>query len=413
MPVVRRYFLFILILVNGVISAQITAPGSDGVRYTSYPSGGPNHPVFIFCSSSAVSPALQAVSPGGTGPFTFAWNAWSSIDNDFTIPVKTDIDQLISLASNLSEGGYKVRITDAGGYDNSLVAWVYDDSPVSDISLQQSLCNQVTLRGRAFADTFYYADAVTGQQVQLPNDVAFRYSSDPASLIANPTLHTYNLGDYGLKVLNTPPLEDVWYQLQVTDSIGCVSESSFFYESIHVDAAFEVDPQSGEAPLEVFITDNSVRALNYTWRFGDDTVSNSPDPVSHIYYKPGRYTLRLIIESERGCVDSVKFESIEVDPSSIDIPNVFTPDGDGINEFFTVEAKSLRHLYVQIFAESGKRVYVYEGEGDELKDWQGWDGMIGAGRASPGIYFYIIRATGWDNVIYDGKEYRGFLYLYR
>jgi len=413
LPVVRTSFLFFILFVSGVASGQITAPGSNAVRYTSYLSGGPNDPIYIFCNSSGIDPALQAVSPGGSGPFTFNWFLWNEVDNAFNIPVGSETDVYSSAISSLSEGGYMVRITDGSGYDNSLVAWVYTDSPLSDLSLQQSLCNQVTLRGEAFTDDFYYEDTGTGQQLILPNDVSFRYSSDPVSLIPNPTVHTYDLGDYGLKVLNTPPLEDVIYKLEVTDSMGCLSESSFFYESIHVNASFEVDPDRGEAPLEVFFTDNSVRGLYYTWRFGDDTISNSPDPGSHIYYKPGEYTVRLTIESDKGCIDSTKYEKIMVEPSSIDIPNVFTPDGDGINEFFFVESKSLRYLYVQIFSESGYRVYQFEGKGDALSEWQGWDGKIGSGMASPGIYFYIIKASGWDNVTYDGKQYTGFLHLYR
>jgi hypothetical protein len=410
---VRICLISFLALVTISLSAQITAPGSSAVRSTNYISGGPNHQIFIYCSASGSTPELNAVSPGGTGPFTFDWFAWNSGDSDFTTPVKSDVSVLSSNTGAISPGGYRVRITDGFGYDISLIAWVHFDTPLSEISLQQALCDQVTLRGRAFVDTFYYSDIVTGQQLILPNGVAHLYSSDPVSLIANPTLHTYNLGDYGLKILNTPPLVDVTYQLEVTDSFGCISESSFFYESFHVNAEFSVDPDMGEAPLEVFITDNSVRALNYIWRFGDDTISNSSDPISHTYYKPGTYTIRLTIESDRGCIDSVNYETITVEPSSINIPNVFTPDDDGINDFFFVDSKSLRYIYVQLFSEAGKRVYTFEGRGEALSEWQGWDGKIGPGKAAPGIYFYFIRAAGWDNTVYDGEEYRGFFYLYR
>jgi hypothetical protein len=80
-----------------------------------------------------------------------------------------------------------------------------------------------------------------------------------------------------------------------------------------------------------------------------------------------------------------------------------------------VEAKSLRFISVEVFSQSGLKVYGFSGEGDRLKDWTGWDGKINntSINASPGIYFYIIRALGWDNVRYDSKLYRGFLYLYR
>ena len=160
------------------------------------------------------------------------------------------------------------------------------------------------------------------------------------------------------------------------------------------------------------IEDNSIRASNYIWEFGDDSVSYLAEPISHIYYFPGNYKMKLFIESDQFCKDSTSLD-ITVEPSTLNIPNVFTPDGDGVNDFFYVDNKSLRSIFVQIFSKNGQRVYSFDGKGDSLKDWQGWDGKIGSSRASPGVYFYIIRATGWDDVIYEGKEYRGFLYLYR
>ncbi|MEE4116999.1 MAG: gliding motility-associated C-terminal domain-containing protein [Marinilabiliaceae bacterium] len=409
----KKYFSLILLFLPLSLPAQITAPGNNAVRYTNYPSGGAEHPIFIYCGSSGSEPQLQAVSPGGTGPYDFAWTRWDEAANSFSISLGSDPGQMISSRTSLDEGGYRVRITDGGGYDVSLVAWIHIDMPVSEISLEQSICEQVTLRGRALPDEYYYEDLSTGDPVLLPNAVEFVYSSSPESLIGNPTFHTYNIADYGLKVLGTPPLEDVDYIYTVTDSFSCSSVSSFFYESIHVKADFELDPSGGEAPLEVFITDKSIRASDYTWRFGDNTLSNDINPVSHTYYKPGIYAMSLTIESDLGCVDSMIISDIVVDPSSINIPNVFTPDGDGINEYFVVESASLRYISVQVFSKSGLRVYSFTGEGDSLKDWQGWDGKIGASKASPGIYYYVIKARGWDDVIYDGKEYRGFFYLYR
>ena len=36
------------------------------------------------------------------------------------------------------------------------------------------------------------------------------------------------------------------------------------------------------------------------------------------------------------CIDSMRSENIVVDPSKLEIPNVFTPDGDGLNDYFVV-----------------------------------------------------------------------------
>ena len=391
-----------------ISEAQLSAPGMSSNRYTSYPSAPQaKDPVFIFCNSSGSHKGtLTAVSPKGAGPFNYSWYKWSDITKSFSLFLKTEPGVSSSTSDNLDDGGYKVIIS--GGFDTTLVGWIFSDRPYSFAELQNQTCDYVALKGQAVVDTFYYNDPANGRSIRLPNGVSFLWSSDPASTIPFPDLRldpqTFD-----------PPLVDVTYNLQVTDSFGCVSESSFFCKSIRVKADFSVDPQKGGAPLEVAFTDKSVRASKYKWVFGDTVTSKLSDPDPHTYYKPGEYTVRLTVESDLHCIDSMRFDKIVVDPSKLDIPNVFTPDGDGINDYFIVESESLRYIGVEIFSQSGIKVYNYFGDGANLKDWKGWDGNINGSsvKASPGVYFYIIQAYGWDDINYNGKEQRGFVYLYR
>ncbi len=405
-----RYFLLIIILFLPAISeAQLSAPGMNAVRYTSYPSAPTvKDPVFIYCNTSdSQKGTLNASSPGGTGPFSFAWYKWSDITKSFSISVKTESGVSTSSVNGLDEGGYRVIIS--GGYAATLTGWIFVDKPFSSAALQNFTCDYVALKGQAAIDTFYYRNISNGLPVKLPNGARFLWSSDPASTIPFP--------DFLLNPQTfDPPLVDVTYNLQVSDSFGCITESSFPYQSIHVKADFTADPYTGEAPLQVTFTDKSIRATKYKWEFGDTTTSILPDPGPHIYYKPGEYSAKLTIESDLHCIDSLRLDQkIVVDPSELHIPNVFTPNGDGINDNFMVESKSLRGLSVEIFSRSGLKVYSFLGEGKFLSDWKGWDGNVNFSsiKASSGVYFYVIRATGWDDIVYNGKEYRGVVYLYR
>lgn len=389
---------------------QLTAPGMNAVRHTSYPSSpGVKDPVFIYCNSSGtVKGSLNAVSPGGTGPFTFSWYKWSDATKGFTQFIRTETGVMSSAISNLDEGGYRVNITNGSGYSANLTGWIFTDRPYAFAKLQNRTCDYVALSGTAVVDTFFYSDPSGGQHIRLPNGVKFLWSSDPASAIPYPDIEI-NPQTF------SPPLVDVTYKLQVTDSMGCSNESSFFYESIHVKADFSVEPSSGEAPLEVIFTDKSIRAATYKWEFGDDSVSVLSSPKPHTYYIPGEYSVKLTIESALHCIDSVRFDKIVVDDSYLGIPNVFTPNDDGINDKFMVDKTSLRYISVKIFSRTGIKVFDFYGDGQILKEWDGWDGRVGntSAKASPGVYFYIIKALGWDDVKYDSKEYRGFVYLYR
>ena len=407
-----RYNIFLIIFFLPLsLIAQLSAPGMNAARNTAYPGG--SDKIFIFCNASGTQKGgLSATGPGGSGPFDFTWTKWSDVSKDFTLFIKTDAGVLNSSINNLDEGGYRVRISNGIDYDTSLTGWIHLDKPYADAKLQNFTCDYVALNGTAAIDTFYYRNPSDGSSIKLPNAIAFNWSSDPASPIPYPNLEID-------PVTFSPPLEDVVYKLQVTDSFLCVSESSFPYASIHVKADFTADPSNGEAPLDVSFQDASVRGLYYRWEFGDTSkpvnLVKPFEPVSNVYYIPGEYSAKLTVESEQGCIDSMRFDKIVVDPSELKIPNVFTPDGDGINDFFMVESTSLRMINVEIYSRSGLMVYSFSGEGDVLSAWEGWDGNVNNSsiKASPGVYFYIIRGRGWDDKIYDSREFRGFFYLYR
>jgi gliding motility-associated-like protein len=90
------------------------------------------------------------------------------------------------------------------------------------------------------------------------------------------------------------------------------------------------------------------------------------------------------------------------------VPNIFTPNGDGINDFYQVKAQTLLEFKGVIVNRWGREVFTWE-------NWEdveaGWDGKLSGGSdATPGVYYYIIKAVG-----IDGREYdvQGPLHLMR
>jgi len=131
-----------------------------------------------------------------------------------------------------------------------------------------------------------------------------------------------------------------------------------------------------------------------------------------------RAELRTVNEVS-GCQDTFRIQ-VKVDSALLSknaIPNVFSPNGDGINDLFQIierdkNAKSLKEFDVVIMNRNGIQVYEYHGD---IRKWDGWNGRKdGKGNPLPvGVYFYIVRAVGWDGVEFSGKEYKGVLHLYR
>ncbi len=110
----------------------------------------------------------------------------------------------------------------------------------------------------------------------------------------------------------------------------------------------------------------------------------------------------MISISEENCTDTFRvLEPIYVEPSQLLIPNVFSPNGDEINELFIFKHQSLKSCRVTIVDRTGK--VVYKKKIDDIYAWEGWNGNMheSSRRAPEGQYYYVVEALG-----YDGKEYK-------
>lgn len=146
--------------------------------------------------------------------------------------------------------------------------------------------------------------------------------------------------------------------------------------------------------------DASNGGASWYWDFGDGTTSNSQNPM-HDYEGSGTYTVTQIVTSTAGCTDTIL--SIVVVNEGILIPNVFTPDGDGINDQFYIPNSGLQEFSIEVFNRWG--VKVFETTADEIR----WDGISTSGvKMSDGTYYYILKAISTT-----GKDYSttGFLTL--
>ena len=149
------------------------------------------------------------------------------------------------------------------------------------------------------------------------------------------------------------------------------------------------------------------------WHFGDgEVVKDCNELVQHTYVEPGCYEPYLVVMNRDipECRDTAFLdECVFVDKESkLEVPNIFSPNGDGINDYFQVNAQTLKSFHGKILNRYGRVVF-------EWTDWEnedaGWDGrMNGSTKATPGVYYYIIEAEG-----YDGAQYplEGALHLVR
>lgn len=111
-----------------------------------------------------------------------------------------------------------------------------------------------------------------------------------------------------------------------------------------------------------------------------------------------------------GCVlqDTVFMDFMDCE-LSFEIPNVFTPNGDGKNDWFYLQkgSKNVKHFEFSIFDRWGTPVFNYSERDIDTylktssdEDAKGWDGDSKFGRVPPGVYFYVAKVTDMaDKVI--------------
>jgi gliding motility-associated-like protein len=137
---------------------------------------------------------------------------------------------------------------------------------------------------------------------------------------------------------------------------------------------------------EVSFIDQSRQAEQYFWDFGDGSFSTEANP-SHVYQDPGSYEVSLTITDAGGCTDTYGLGPIEIGHPELRVPNVFTPNGDGVNDEYVVAYDGQASVSLAILDRWGRQVF--RNENGLLP---GWDGLLEDGsEAKEGTYFYVLR----------------------
>jgi gliding motility-associated-like protein len=113
----------------------------------------------------------------------------------------------------------------------------------------------------------------------------------------------------------------------------------------------------------------------------------------------GVHVISWIVENEFNCTDTVNAELYIFDEFEFVVPNIFTPNGDGVNDVFKVRACGVYGYQISIFNRYGKEVY------SSTSLQEGWNGRINEYKASPGVYFYriVIRDLNGEYRNYEGS----------
>lgn len=268
----------------------------------------------------------------------------------------------------------------------------------------QSAAMQIVLSGTVASWSILFTEYPTGSNFGPTAAIGTSLTTGPNGLLSSGVLMS--------QTLTTDKLGAIEYVLTNTDN-GCQASGTINVTSGSLSANFSADATTGYAPLTVNFTNSSASSANSNsitsvWNFGNGTSQTTTTNINTnaVYTAPGTYTI-VMYASKGTCADTA-YQVIKVDiPSKLEIPNVFTPNGDGSNDLFFLKTQNLTEITTVIFDRWGNKIHEVTSTTGNI----GWDGKNQEGKeCPPGTYFYIIKATGKDGTAYDQK---GNVSLYR
>lgn len=229
---------------------------------------------------------------------------------------------------------------------------------------------------------------------------AFNWTISPAA--GNTILSSTTQNSVGISFSNAGVYT---LSLTVSNASGTTTATKTINVNANPRASFSASLNASGYPTQLVLTNFSSGATSYIWSYSETGVTDNTTDAIHSYTSSGAYSVTLTALNSNGCIDTDMYSFYISDSSGITLPNVFTPNGDGVNDVFKPIARGISDIKVNIYSRYGNLVASWDKPGGH------WDGHTPSGMACEnGTYFCVVQATG-----FDGKTYKlsGFISLFR
>jgi gliding motility-associated-like protein len=370
---------------TGLAPTQYTVSITDGLGCESVPftiTVGEPQPlqleitdtIDISCSGEA-NGSIQVAPIGGNAADGLSTYEWT--------PNTTNT---LNTAVQLSTGTYGVTVTDIKGCTATNEALIEEPTPIYfEYTHGEPLCFGLA--------TVFGIDSISGgggePYIYTIDGFNFQSSNQAAPVLA---------GDY---------------TIAITDNSGCeITEELTITQPAEIIVALgpDVEIQLGES-YEIIPTITPLGALDVLtwdpviWLSCDTCFNPTAAPLDDQVYT-------LLVTDSDGCFGSDDI-FIDVDPNrNVFIPNAFTPNEDGHNDFFAP--------YIGPGVENIKSIYVFDRRGEVVYFTQnfvpdgignnGWDGTLGGKFMNTSVFVYIIEVAFTDG---QSRTYKGDVTLLR
>ncbi|MBK6408842.1 MAG: gliding motility-associated C-terminal domain-containing protein [Flavobacteriales bacterium] len=386
----------------------------------------------ITCNGASTGELTYTVQ-GGALPYSFLWNTGATSEQltglaagtynvsvtdadgctrqaSYTLIEPSALTATVGADTTICPGGQAVLTAQgAGGTPDYTYAWSPEGPVVSPAQTTAYTVVVSDANGCEAAPLQVTVTVPEGQAVNVTSTALDGCATHCITFTASSSAqnsYTWNLGDGATAADSvvehcyaTPGQYTV--DLVVVQGSGCPDITSSvgpFTIAAAPAADFSWTPTTptGSNP-QVQFADLSSGASSWAWQFGDPAGSSSTDPSpAFIYPGAGCYPVSLVVTNDAGCTDNAAQQLCISGQDSLIVPNVFSPNHDGRNDFFQITGGGLTALDVQVFNRWGQEMVRLKRVG------QTWDGRSPTGDVLPeGTYFYVLHAVEHSGETYD------------
>lgn len=301
---------------------------------------------------------LSSTTSGGTRPHNLTWSNGNTDEN----------------ANNLYAGTYTLTVIDANNCIDSIKITLPQPAElVINTIIENMLCDDVC-NGKILTNT---QGGTEPYRYRWTNGFT---SKDIENLCE---------GSYNLKLL---------------DKNNCELLTRYDITNLHYIPELNVTASKEEifAGEQILLMANTQSLGSYTWNHSD-ILSNYklPNPTA----KPIKPTLfEVVFKDIHGCkaTDTIRINVKEVicGDTYIFVPNAFSPNGDGNNDYFKpyFPQALITEVYFAVYNRWGNIMY----ETNEI-NMKGWDGIYNNQQLASDVFVYYIKARCLNNEIYEHK----------
>ena len=277
---------------------------------------------------------------GGTLPYTYTWSNFANTQN----------------LNNITAGTYSVIVTDAG---NCIITDSVTVGEQQSITLDFNVIN--------------------------PTCFGFTDGEISANVVGGTAPFSFDWSD-GATGENRTDLGDGIYELTVTGAGGCQAiEQVVLAEPTELDyelTVIDIKCQNASDGVIIIQTSGATPPYTYEWSNNDENIA--------VQNGLGEGTYEINITDSLGCTELISVTLLEPaeNPEDCDainveltIPNVFSPNNDGVNDLFFIKGTDQDEWILRVFNRWGHAVYKNDNYNN---DWDGGDNP-------EGTYFYIIK----------------------